>query len=119
MGFKTGTLISPDHLREYVLPWHKKLAELAHENDLLYILHSCGNLDEIYDDLIDDVGIDAKHSFEDKILPVDEFKKRYGSRVGTLGGVDVNNLCTFSAADVRDYVEAIVDSCMADGGWKP
>jgi uroporphyrinogen decarboxylase len=117
MGFKTGTLISPDHLREYVLPWHKKLADLAHENDLLYCLHSCGNLEEIYDDLIDDVGIDAKHSFEEKILPVTDFQKRYGSRVGTLGGVDINNLCTYSTEDLRRYAESIIDECMSKGGY--
>lgn len=30
MGFKNGTLISPADLREFVLPGHKKAAELAH-----------------------------------------------------------------------------------------
>jgi len=117
MGFNTGTLISPEHLREYVLPWHKKLAGLAHDNGLVYILHSCGNLDDIYVDLIDDVGIDAKHAFEDKILPVTDFKHRFGSRIGALGGVDVGKLCTYSKEELRPYVESIVDECMAGGGY--
>ncbi len=76
MGFKTGTLLSPSFLREYILPWHKKLAGLAHENGLLYLLHSCGNLEEIMEDLVEDVGIDALHSFEDAIMPVADFKKK-------------------------------------------
>ena len=42
MGFKTATLFSPDALREYILPWHKRFAQLAHDNGLLYILHNCG-----------------------------------------------------------------------------
>jgi len=117
LGFMSGTLVSPDHLRRYVLPWHKKIAKLAHDNGLLYILHSCGNLEAIYDELIDDVGIDAKHSFEDKILPVTAFKERYGSRTGTIGGVDVGNLCTFTPDQLRGYVESIVDSCMPGGGY--
>ena len=41
MGFKTGTLMSPDFLREHIFPWHKKLARLAHDNGLVYLLHSC------------------------------------------------------------------------------
>ena len=49
MGFKTSTLFSPQVLRKYILPWHKKLAELAHKHQLLYILHSCGNVEPIDD----------------------------------------------------------------------
>ena len=30
MGFKTATLLCPEHLREYILPWHQRYAELAH-----------------------------------------------------------------------------------------
>ena len=60
MGFKTGPLISPDDMRELVLPGHKELAQMVHETGWLYILHSCGNLATIMDDLIDDVQIDAK-----------------------------------------------------------
>ena len=30
MGFKTATLLQPQHLRKYILPWHKRYAELAH-----------------------------------------------------------------------------------------
>ena len=117
MGYQSSTLISPDHIRKYVLPWHKKIAKLAHDNGLLYILHSCGNLDEIMEDLIDDVGIDAKHSFQDKILPVGEFKRRYGERIGVLGGVDVDKMCRMSEAEIRPYVRGILDECMPGGRY--
>jgi len=30
MGFKTATLISPQHLREFFLPWHARFAQNAH-----------------------------------------------------------------------------------------
>lgn len=117
MGFKTSTLISPDDLRKYVLPWHKKIAALAHENNLLYILHACGNLEPIMEDLIEDVGIDAKHSFEDEIMPVAEFKKKYGSRIAVLGGVDVDKLARFPEKELREYVRRILDECMRGGGY--
>ena len=44
MGFRTGTLIAPDDLRRYCLPWHKRFAAMTHERGLPYFLHSCGNL---------------------------------------------------------------------------
>ena len=40
---------------------------------------------DVMDDSIDFVGIDAKHSFEEVILPVTEVKKLYGHRVSLLG----------------------------------
>ena len=74
LGFRTGTLMSPDFLRQKILPWHKLCAKIAKSKGKPYLLHSCGKLDEIMDDLIDHVGIDGKHSFEDAIMPVTEAK---------------------------------------------
>ena len=45
------------------------------------------------EDLIEDVRIDAKHSFEGVIMPVTEFKRKDGDRISVLGGADVNKLC--------------------------
>ncbi len=117
MGFKTATLFSPDALRKYILPWHKRFAQLAHDNGLLYILHNCGYCDSIMEDLIEDVKIDAKHSFEDAIMPVTEFKIKYGDRVSVLGGVDVNKLCQLKEKELRQYIRDILDKCMCGGGY--
>jgi uroporphyrinogen decarboxylase len=117
MGYKTATMISPGDLRRYVFPWQKKLAEIAHSRELPFLLHSCGNLRQIMDDLIDDVGIDAKHSFEDVIQPVAEAKRLYGDRIAVLGGVDVDFLCRAGEEEVRAYTRRVIDTCAPGGGW--
>jgi len=117
LGFKTQTLIAPDDLREFVFPWHKKLVEIAHKYDKPCLMHSCGNLATIMDDLIDDVGIDAKHSYEDAILPVQEAKKKYGDRIAILGGLDVDRLCRSSPAEITRFSNELIDECGADGGY--
>ncbi len=111
MGFRSSTLLPPQALRRLILPWHRKFARLAHERGLPYFLHSCGNLAAILDDLIDDVGIDAKHSFENAIMPVEEFQRRYGPRTGALGGVDIDILARASPEGVRAEVRRLVDVC--------
>lgn len=111
MGFRTGTLIHPKFLRKYVLPWHKRFAEMAHQRGLPYFLHSCGNVEPIMGDLIEDVKIDGKHSFEDVIIPIVEFHKKYHTRIASLGGVDVNVLASATPSELRKYVRHIVDSC--------
>ena len=117
MGFKTATLLSPQVLRKYVLPWHKRYAELAHRHGMLYLLHSCGNVEAIMDDLIEDVKIDGKHSFEDEIMPVSTFYEKYSDRIAVLGGVDIDVLATYEEGKLRRYIREILDSCMGKGRY--
>ncbi len=117
MGFKTALLISRDDTREFILPGHKLMAEMSHEAGRPYLLHSCGNLNEIMDDLIDDVKIDAKHSFEDTIEDVRDLKGTYGRRIALLGGIDVDFLCRADEQAVRRRVRETLDVCMPGGGY--
>lgn len=104
LGFRTGTLISPTHIRAYVLPWLKRIADLTHDRGKFVLLHCCGNGDVVMDDLIDFVGIDGKHSYEDAIMPVTEVKQRYGDRISIIGGVDMDVLARRSPDEVDAYV---------------
>ncbi|MGQ9661061.1 MAG: uroporphyrinogen decarboxylase family protein [Kiritimatiellia bacterium] len=117
MGFKGGPMISPADLREFVLPGHKRMAEMCHAAGRPYILHSCGNLTLIMPDLIEDVGIDGKHSFEDTIEDVRDAKRKYGSRIALLGGIDVEFLCRASEAEIRSRVRNTLDVCLPGGGY--
>jgi hypothetical protein len=76
MGFRSGTMIRPEDLREFVLPVHKALAKTSHAAGRPYLLHSCGELDAITDDLIEDVKIDGFHSFEDTMFQVTALCRR-------------------------------------------
>ena len=117
MGFRSETFISPDELRSLVLPGHKLMAQKAHNAGRPYLLHSCGNLSSIMNDLIDDVGIDAKHSFEDTIEDVVTAKRRYGDRIALLGGIDVDFLCRSDEEQIRKRVRWTLEECMPQGGY--
>lgn len=117
MGFRTGTLIAPDDLRKYILPWHKKFAALVHEHNRAYFLHSCGNLLTIMEDLIGDVGIDGKHSYEDAIIPVQDFQKKYGDRIAVLGGLDINILTEATPEQVRQKTRFLIETCGSRGKY--
>ena len=117
MGFKTQPLVSPDDVREFFLPGHKELAAMAHAASRPYLLHSCGKLSSVMDDLIDDVKIDAKHSFEDTIEDVCEVKHTYGQRIALIGGIDVDFLCRADEQAIRKRVRETLDGCMPGGGY--
>ena len=115
MGFRTGTIIAPADLRAIILPWHKMFAAMAHRKGLPYFLHSCGNLAAIMENLVGEVGIDGKHSFEDAIEPAEVFQDRFGGRVAVLGGVDLNILAGGRPEDVRLRTRALIETCGGRG----
>jgi len=117
MGYKHGPMISAKALIEKSFPWHKKNADLAHEHNKLYLLHACGDLSELMDSLINYVGIDGRHSFEDLIEPVTLAKQRYGEQIALLGGIDMDFICRASEPEIRQRVRETLDVCQPGGGY--
>lgn len=117
LGFKTGLMISPQDTRRYVLSGHTRLAELAHRAGRLYQLHACGNRRDVIEDLIEDVKLDAVHSWEDAIEPITEAKRKYGRRLSLLGGIDMDFLCRATEDEIRRRVRETVAVCQPGGGF--
>jgi uroporphyrinogen decarboxylase len=57
------------------------------------------------------------HSFEDVILPVWEAKRKWGTRMALLGGVDMDVLARGSEEQVRAYTRRCIEECAPGGGW--
>ncbi len=117
MGYKTGPMISPNFLRKYVFPWHKRCVKNVHKHGKPFILHSCGNLKLVMNDLIEYVKIDAKHSYEDTSYPVVEYKELYNDKIAILGGVDMDKLARMPSLEFRRYVMNILNRCAPGGGY--
>jgi len=116
MGYNKATFVSPEILRKKFLPHLRRMVELAHGAGKIYVFHSCGNMYAVMDDLVE-MGIDAKHSFEDKILPVEEAYQRWGDRVCIMGGVDMNVLARGTEDEVRRRTREILDACGPGGHY--
>jgi uroporphyrinogen decarboxylase len=99
-GFNTQTMLSPDTLREYVFPWHKKIVEIAHKAGKPAILHSCGNYDSIIDDIIYDMKYDGRHSYEDSITPVEKAYMDFNGKLAVMGGIDMGFMSTATEQQV-------------------
>jgi uroporphyrinogen decarboxylase len=117
MGFSSGPFLSPRFMRTHVMPRLKRIADACHAHGKPFILHSCGNVLPLMEDFIDMVGIDAKHSFEDKILPVEEWYARYRDRIAIIGGLDMDLLGRGSETEVRARARQILQACAPGGGY--
>lgn len=107
-GFKTSTFLRPEDLRQLIFPWHRDVVRITHAAGKVAILHACGCVQEVMDDVIA-MGYDAKHSFEDAILPVEEAHARYGSRIAILGGLDVDFLSRSTPDQVYRRSRALLE----------
>jgi uroporphyrinogen decarboxylase len=103
LGFKSATLLEPDTIRTYILPQYKRVIDLIHQNGKKFLLHCCGNIFDIMDDLIK-LNIDAKHSNEDQIALFDQWIDLYNDRIGLFGGIDVNILCLNRYEEIYNVV---------------
>jgi len=98
LGFKTSTLVSPDHIKQHIIPQYYKIINLIHNAGRPFLWHSCGNIFSIMEDVIK-LGINGKHSNEDAIAPFEKWISLYGERIALIGGIDVDLLC-LQPADV-------------------
>jgi uroporphyrinogen decarboxylase len=103
LGFKTNTLVSPKIIRQFILPQYKRVIDLIKTKGKPFLWHSCGKIFSIMDDVIN-LGIDAKHSNEDVIAPYDKWIALYSDRIGLLGGIDVDLLCTKPPTEILEDV---------------
>jgi len=116
-GFKSQTMLSPDDMRRYVFPWHQQTVAAAHAVGKPAILHSCGCLAEVLDDVIDYMQYDAKHSFEDAIQPIEEAYDQYHHRIALLGGIDVDFVCRSTPEEIFARSQKMIQRAGDGGAW--
>ncbi|HML47633.1 MAG TPA: uroporphyrinogen decarboxylase family protein [Clostridia bacterium] len=116
LGFNTMTLLPPDDIRAVILPQYRRITDLVHEKGKPFLLHSCGNLFAVFDDIINIANIDAKHSNEDNIAHFTEWVDRYGGRIGNFGGIDTDVLCRYDAQYIREYILDCLEKVKGKGG---
>ena len=103
LGYKNSTMLEPSIIKTHIMPQYQKIIDIVHNSGKKFLLHSCGNIFNIMDDLIA-LKIDAKHSNEDNIAPFSKWIDLYSDRIGLFGGIDVNTLCLKSYDEVFEEV---------------
>jgi uroporphyrinogen decarboxylase len=115
LGFRSSTLIQPDDIRKHIIPQYKRVIDLVHSYGKPFLLHSCGKIYDVMDDLIA-AGIDAKHSNEDAIDTFDIWVERYGDRIGNFGGIEMNIMTLNTPDEVKAYVRKLLPKIEGRGG---
>lgn len=116
-GFHSSTFLSAGDLRRLVFPWYREIVDISHAAGKPAILHSCGYFDNIVDDIVDEMRFDGRHSYEDKIIPVEEAYEEYHDRFAIIGGIDVDFICEAEPEDVYRRAKAMLERTSTRGGF--
>ncbi|MBN1911561.1 MAG: hypothetical protein JW818_17600 [Pirellulales bacterium] len=100
-GQQQGLQMGPRLWREFLLPPLARMCEAVREAGLSVFIHSCGNVAELFDTLID-LGVRCANPFQPEALPVDELLPRYRGRLTFHGGLSTQHTLPHgSPEDVR------------------
>ena len=116
LGFKSATLLAEDDIRSLIIPQYKKIIDAVHAAGKPFLLHSCGNIFNVMEDLIA-AGINAKHSNEDQIAYFPVWVEKYGDRIGNFGGIDTDCVCRLDPQQMHEYISDVVSRSVGHGGF--
>ena len=119
-GLQDRLMISPDMWREIWKPRYKRIYQAAHENGIFTFLHSCGNIVDILDDLIE-IGLDVIHMDQQENMGLELLGKRFGGRITFYSPVDIQQVMTQGTLDeIRAYCRKMVKILgRPNGGFIP
>jgi uroporphyrinogen decarboxylase len=113
---KTGTIMSPDQFREFILPGLREVVQNIKSHGAACVKHTDGNIWEILEDIVA-TGIDGIGPLEPGAdMDLGEVKKAVGDRVCVVGNVDVDLLCRGTSAEVRQVTRTLIESVSPGGG---
>jgi uroporphyrinogen decarboxylase len=112
-----GTVMSPQHFRQFVLPYLKRSIDAAHDEGVPFIKHTDGNIWAILDDLVQ-AGIDALDPIEPAAgMDIGEVKAKYGDRITVIGNVDCSFVLTRGTVEeVEEAVKETIAKASPGGG---
>ena len=90
-GIQDRLLVSPRTWRKIFKPSFRRLAGRAHDLNLHVIMHSCGFIYPIVEDLIE-VGIDVLQLDQPELIGVDRLAAEFGGRIAFYCPVDIQTV---------------------------
>ena len=115
LGTQKGLIMSPDACREFVMPLVRERTELFHGYGARAVMHSCGSIVPIIEDLIG-AGVDALNPIQITATGMDRkfLKERFADRLVFHGGIDQQRVLVSGGPD---EVERETRDCIRTLGW--
>lgn len=97
-GQQKGLIMGPQYWRRFIKPRMAALYEKVKSKGRIVIQHSCGDISEIFPDLID-IGLDVYQTFQPEIYDLRKTKKEFGNYLTFWGGISTQRLLPYATPE--------------------
>jgi uroporphyrinogen decarboxylase len=102
--------------REFIYPELKRMYEVVRSAGKYVVIHSCGDVDELFDDLIG-IGLNCFNPFQPEVMDVERIMKEYRGRLSFFGGLSTQKTLPYgSVEDVRAESKRLLEMGQ-EGGY--
>ena len=108
-GQQHGLQMGPKLWHEFIYPELKRMYGAVKEAGKYVFIHSCGDVDELFPDLID-IGVDCFNPFQPEVMDTTSLIRQYQGRLAFFGGMSTQQILPYgSVEDVRRETERLLE----------
>jgi uroporphyrinogen decarboxylase len=114
-GQQRGLQMGPRHWYQFVRPAVAKMYAAVRDAGKLVMIHSCGDVDELFDELIA-IGVNCFNPFQPEVMDVHSLLPAYRGKLAFHGGMSTQRTLPFgSVAEVRRETRKLLELGAAGG----
>lgn len=114
-GKQDSLIMGADIWRDFIKPHLKKMYGFVKNSGKYLMIHSCGKVDELFDDLIG-IGLDCFNPFQPEVMDVHSLIKKYRGKLAFHGGLSTQRTLPYGSPEqVKEATQKLIDTGK-DGG---
>jgi uroporphyrinogen decarboxylase len=97
-GQQNGLIMGYETWKEFIYPQLKRMYDAVHDAGKYVFIHSCGDVDELFDDLIN-IGVNCFNPFQPEVMDVEELIHRYRGKLTFHGGLSMQKTLPYGSRE--------------------
>ena len=115
-GQQRGLQMGPRLWKKFIYPVLKRMYGVVHDAGKYVFIHSCGDVDELFDDLVG-IGLNCFNPFQPEVMDVAALHQKYRGRLAFHGGLSTQRTLPYGTVDdVRRETERLL-AMGREGGY--
>jgi uroporphyrinogen decarboxylase len=107
-GQQRGLQMGPRLWKKFIYPVLKRMYGVVHDAGKVVFIHSCGDVDELFDDLVG-IGLNCFNPFQPEVMDVAALHQRYRGQLTFHGGLSTQRTLPYGTVDdVRRETERLL-----------
>jgi uroporphyrinogen decarboxylase len=107
-GQQRGLIMGYEIWKEFIHPQLKRMYDAVHRKGKFVMIHSCGDVDELFNDLIG-IGLNSFNPFQPEVMDIKSLMIEYRGRLTFHGGLSMQDTLPFGTPEdvLRDSLELL------------